>query len=98
MRIIAIALAAAALAVPAMPAAAAFDPPQKGERAQSWRGSDGRIYCRRPNGTTGILVSRRGEGAPARTMDRRDSSSMLGAALGALLGGQSSRGSAPRCR
>ena len=96
MRIIAIALAAAVLAVPAMPAAA-FDPPKKGERAQSWRGADGRIYCRRPNGTTGILVGRRG-GAPAPVMDRRDSSSTLGAALGALLGGQTNRGSGPRCR
>ncbi|MDM7955441.1 glycine zipper 2TM domain-containing protein [Blastomonas sp.] len=30
--------------------------PVRGWNGQSWRGNDGRTYCRRDNGTTGLLI------------------------------------------
>ena len=100
MRTIALALAAAALGVPAMPATAAFGAPDKAREAQNWRGADGRIYCRRPNGTTGIMVGGGGAaaGRDAKHPGSRSGDSTLGAALQALIGGESQRSSPRRCR
>ena len=65
-----------------------------------WRGNDGRYYCRRGNGTTGLviggavgaLVGRQLDGGRDRTLG-----TILGAAGGALLGREIDRGGL-RCR
>jgi hypothetical protein len=64
-----------------------------------WRGEDGRYYCRRGNGTTGLVI-----GAAAGALighqlagDDRTLGTVLGAAGGALLGREIDRGSL-RCR
>ncbi|MFD1612100.1 glycine zipper 2TM domain-containing protein [Sphingomonas tabacisoli] len=60
----------------------------------TWQGRDGRTYCRRSNGTTGLIV---GAGAGAllgRAIDThgsRTTGTVLGAAAGALLGREATR-------
>jgi hypothetical protein len=66
-----------------------------------WRGNDGRYYCRRSNGTTGLLIG----GAAGALLGRevagdygdRTLGAILGAAGGALLGREIDRGGS-RCR
>lgn len=59
-----------------------------------WEGRGGRVYCRRSNGTTGLIV---GAGAGAllgRAIDthgERTTGTILGAAAGALLGREATR-------
>ena len=97
-------LAAAALTVPAMPAAADPPPwaPAHGKRAKDarqyytsangiryWQGDDGRYYCRRSNGTTGLIVGAAAGALTGRAIDTRGeraTGTILGAAAGALLG------------
>lgn len=63
-----------------------------------WRGNDGRYYCRRDNGTTGLIIGA-GVGALAGRELARDRTlgAILGAAAGGLLGREIDRGSL-RCR
>jgi uncharacterized protein YcfJ len=66
----------------------------------TWRGEDGRYYCRRPNGTTGLLVGGAAGALLGREVDGgrdRTLGTVLGAAGGALLGREVERGNA-RCR
>ena len=98
MRSIMLALAATSLAVPvAMPSAAfAHD----GYHGKTWRDSQGRLRCKRPNGTTGMIVGAAGGALVGRAIDThgsRATGTILGAAGGALLGRQIQRG-ASRCR
>lgn len=66
-----------------------------------WRGNDGRAYCRRSNGTTGLLIG----GAAGALLGRevagtygdRTLGAILGAAGGALLGREVDNGGS-RCR
>lgn len=68
---------------------------------QVWRGRDGRYYCRKSNGTTGLLIG----GAAGALLGReiagrrgdRTLGAILGAAGGALLGREIDRGGS-RCR
>jgi len=65
-----------------------------------WRGEDGRVYCRRSNGTTGLIVGLAAGALAGRAVDtrgERTTGTILGAAAGALIGRQLDRGSA-RCR
>lgn len=70
-------------------------------RGASWRGRDGRTYCRRNDGTTGLLIG----GAAGALLGRevagyrgdRTLGAILGAAGGALLGREVDRGGS-RCR
>lgn len=67
---------------------------------RTWRGEDGRYYCRRSNGTTGLIVGAAGGALIGRTIDTRGeraTGTILGAAAGALLGREIDRGNA-RCR
>ena len=91
-------LSAAALAAPAMPAAAADDGSYY--EGKVWRDSDGRLRCKRPNGTTGLIVGAAGGALIGRAIDTRGeraTGTILGAAAGALVGRELDR-SRYRCR
>lgn len=63
-----------------------------------WRGRDGRVYCRKRDGTTGLIVGGALGAIVGREIDSRGDRSLgtiLGAAGGALLGREIDRG---RCR
>ena len=108
MRNLTFAIAAATMAVPAT-----FAVPVEPAEAQSryydrngyyhgptWRGRDGRYYCRRPNGTTGLIIGGAAGAVIGREIDGgrdRTVGTILGAAAGALLGREIDRGGR-RCR
>ncbi len=73
-----------------------------GYNQQTWRGDDGRYYCRRNDGTTGLLIGGAagaviGSGIAGRGGDRT-LGAILGAGVGALLGRQVDKGSSSSCR
>jgi len=83
-------LAAVSLAIPASMAI-----PTDGASARrhsqpsEWRGRDGRTYCRKSNGTTGLIVGGVGGALVGRSIDTRGNratGTILGAAAGALAG------------
>jgi hypothetical protein len=56
---------------------------------RTWRGRDGRVYCKRRNGTTGLIVGGAAGALVGRELDggrSRATGTILGAAAGALLG------------
>lgn len=56
---------------------------------REWRGRDGRVYCRKSNGTTGLVVGGVAGALVGRTIDTggdRTIGTLGGAALGALAG------------
>ena len=64
-----------------------------------WRGRDGRYYCRRGNGTTGLIIGGAAGALLGRSLDggyNRSTGTILGGAAGALLGRSVARNS--RCR
>lgn len=66
---------------------------------RSWRGKDGRMYCRRKNGTTGLVVGAAVGALAGRAVDTRGdraTGTILGAAGGALLGREIDKGR--RCK
>ncbi len=72
---------------------------RRGDRARSWRGNDGRYYCRRSNGTTGLLIGGAAGALLGRGIDTRGdraTGTVLGAAAGALLGRSVDRGGSCR--
>ena len=65
-----------------------------------WQGRDGRYYCRRANGTTGLIIGAAAGALLGRELDggrSRTLGTILGGAGGALLGREIDRGSV-RCR
>lgn len=65
-----------------------------------WRGRDGRYYCRRGNGTTGLIIGAGVGALLGRAIDTRGDRALgtiLGAAGGGLLGREIDRGNV-RCR
>lgn len=106
MRNLMLALTAASLVVPAtmvvpMSKAEAGDHRHR-EQYREWRGRDGRTYCKRSNGTTGLIVGGVGGALVGRSIDTRGDrtiGTLGGAALGALAGRAIDRGSSSRrCR
>ena len=101
MRKLTLAFAATTMALPvAMPAPVMA---QSGYyQGRTWVGNDGRTYCRRSNGTTGLIVGGAGGALVGRAIDTRGSrvtGTILGAAAGALLGREVERSrSVRRCR
>jgi len=96
MRGISLAAAALALASPSFTAPALAH----GYSGKVWQDSDGRWRCKRPNGTTGLIVGAAGGALVGRAIDTRGdraTGTILGAAAGALLGRQIDR-SRVRCR
>lgn len=104
MRKIVLAVSAATLTVPAiLPTTAAFA--QRGHysyqdnrshyNGPTWHGRDGRTYCRKSDGTTGLIVGGAAGALLGRAIDTRGDRAMgtvLGAAAGALLGREVERG------
>ena len=67
-----------------------------------WQGNDGRYYCKRSNGTTGLLLGGAAGALVGRAIDtqgNRTTGTIVGAAAGALLGREVERNrSRARCR
>ena len=66
-----------------------------------YRGSDGRYYCRRSDGTTGLIVGGAGGAILGNVIDggrHRTAGTLIGGALGALLGRSIDQNSDIRCR
>ena len=96
MRNLFLAAAAASMVVPVTPAPASA----KGYNGKIWRDSQGRYRCKRPNGTTGLIVGAAGGALVGRAIDthgERATGTILGAAAGALLGRSIDRNRV-RCR
>jgi len=83
------------------------DDPRYSERRltyddQVYRGSDGRYYCKRNDGTTGLIVGAIGGGVLGNVIDgghNRVGGTLIGGALGALIGSAVDRNSNDlRCR
>ena len=94
-----LAITAAALVIPTVPAAPAFarDGYYQGK---IWRDSNGRYRCKRPNGTTGLIIGAAGGALVGRAIDtkgERATGTILGAAAGALIGRKIDR-SRVKCR
>lgn len=71
-----------------------------GNGIRYWEGDDGRYYCKRSNGTTGLIVGAAAGALAGRAVDTRGeraTGTILGAAAGALLGREITRGNV-RCR
>lgn len=69
-------------------------------RDRIYRGTDGRYYCRRPDGTTGLVVGAISGAVLGNIIARGDSEllgTIIGAAAGAALGREIDRGNV-RCR
>jgi len=69
-------------------------------RDRVWRGRDGRYYCKRDNGTTGLVIGAGVGALLGRTIDTRGDrtvGTLLGGALGAVIGRELDRGDI-KCR
>ena len=100
MRKLVLALTAAAVAMPTVVMPTAADAQRY--KYREWRGKDGRTYCRKSNGTTGLVVGGVAGALLGRTIDTRGDRTIAtlgGAAAGALAGRAIERsGSDRRCR
>ena len=70
------------------------------DRDRIWRGRDGNYYCKRDNGTTGLVIGAGVGALLGRTVDTRGDrtvGTLLGGALGAVIGREIDRGDV-RCR
>jgi hypothetical protein len=77
-----------------------YEPRRLGRNDRIWRGRDGHFYCRRDNGTTGLVIGAGVGALVGRSIDTdgdRTVGTLLGAALGGVLGREIDRGSI-RCR
>lgn len=100
MRTLALALTAATLTLPALPTVALAQ--NNGYyQGRTWQDNQGRLRCRRSNGTTGLIVGAAGGALLGRAIDtrgERTTGTVIGAAAGALLGRQIERSRRVRCR
>jgi hypothetical protein len=66
---------------------------------RTWRGNDGRQYCQKKDGTTGLIIGAAAGAIIGREVDSRGDRTLgtvLGAAAGALLGKQVAQGTSCR--
>ena len=102
MRKVILALSAATLTVPMMPAPV-FAQDSGYYQGRTWRGTDGRLYCRKPNGTTGLIVGGAAGALVGREIGRSGgryryrnrgggtTGAIIGGAIGALIGREATR-------
>ena len=104
--LIALAGAATLAATPALARDRTYDSqgryiePRPVSAGEVWQGRDGRYYCRRGNGTTGLVVGAAVGALVGRELDGgrdRALGTVLGAAAGGLLGREIDRGGL-KCR
>lgn len=91
-------LSAAAMSLPTLVVATPAEA-RDGHRYREWRGDDGRMYCRKTDGTVGLVVGAAGGALLGRAVDTdgsRATGTILGAAAGALVGRELDR--KRRCR
>ncbi|QNE32158.1 glycine zipper 2TM domain-containing protein [Sphingomonas sp. NBWT7] len=102
MRKMLLALGASAMVLPTLVATTTEADAQRRYKYREWRGNDGRLRCRKPNGTTGLVVGGVAGALLGRTIDTRGDrtlGTLGGAAVGALAGREVERGtSSRRCR
>ena len=102
MRKVTLAFLAATMAVPVIPATPAFAHGDDGYyNGRVWRDSQGRLRCRKKNGTVGLIVGGAAGALAGRAIDtrgERTTGTVLGAAAGALLGRHVDRNRGRRCR
>lgn len=68
---------------------ARYDNARYDDGPREWRGEDGRTYCRKKDGTVGLVVGGAAGALIGRGLDRgynRSTGTILGAAAGALIG------------
>lgn len=88
---------AAAMLAPVFVATAT--PAEARHRAREWQGTDGRTYCRKSDGTTGLVIGAAAGGLLGRAVDSsgsRATGTIVGLAAGGLLGRHIERNR--RCR
>lgn len=97
-------VAAAKAGAASTKAVTAYDQRRRGRNYsyREWRGRDGKRYCRRSDGTTGLVIGAVGGALVGRTIDTRGDrtgGTVLGAIAGGLAGREIDRGnSRNRCR
>ena len=103
MRKFSLAIACAAMAAPVapvIPTTAAFANHNGYYHGKTWRDSQGRLRCRRSNGTVGLIVGGAAGALVGRAVDggrNRTAGTVIGAAAGALAGREIAR-NRRRCR
>jgi len=101
MRTLMLALAATSMTVPVAMAAPA-EAKSRAYNGKTWYDGQGRLRCKKPNGTTGLIVGAAGGALVGRAIDtrgERTTGTLLGAAAGALLGREVERSrKSYRCR
>ena len=101
MRKLTMALAAASLTLPVAMPAPAFANHNGYYHGKTWRDSQGRVRCRRKNGTTGLIIGGAAGALAGRAIDggnNRTVGTIAGAALGALAGREIDKSRGFRCR
>lgn len=102
MRKMMLALGATAMVLPAFTVAVPNADAQRRYKYREWKGNDGRMRCRKPDGTTGLVVGGVAGALLGRTIDTRGDrtlGTLGGAAVGALAGREVERGTSNRrCR
>jgi uncharacterized protein YcfJ len=100
MRNFMLALGATTMVLPTL-IATTHDADARKRSYREWRGNDGRLRCRKPNGTTGLVVGGVAGALVGRTIDSRGDrtlGTLLGGAGGALAGREIERSGDRRCR
>lgn len=89
MRKIMLSLAAVSVAIPATMAFPSSQAEARHYKYKEWRGRDGRMHCRKSDGTLGLVVGGAAGALVGRSIDTRGdraTGTILGAAAGALVG------------
>lgn len=87
-------LLASVAAMTATSLAAPLSPAFAHQHAREWRGADGRLHCRRSDGTVGLVVGGVAGALVGRSIDTRGDravGTIVGAGAGALLGREVAR-------
>ncbi|WP_294235044.1 glycine zipper 2TM domain-containing protein [uncultured Sphingomonas sp.] len=102
MRKLMLALGCTAMVVPALVLPTTAADAQRRYKYREWRDDRGRVRCRKPDGTTGLVVGGVAGALLGRTIDTRGDrtlGTLGGAAVGALAGREIERGTSNRrCR